>query len=361
MGEAWSWSDVGGRVRTARIAAGLSQGELAGRLDLDRTMIVKIESGDRRIDALELAKLAEVLGLPLGHFLSRAPAVLSHRAELSDDTTSVVARESYQLDAILEGWLRDIQQLMELGVLAVREQLSYREPVDSPEAARAAALWTRSRLGYQPVEPVGSLMDACERAGQFVSVVEAPGDGASLVDGAVAAAVISRHADPGRRRATAAHELGHMILGDEYSSDLGVNASREERESIIDNFAAELLLPLDAVKPECSNGRITRESLVKLAGTYRVSWTLAVSQAQYLAAVSSALRHRRPTKAELLDATGWAPQPDFESVRVPPSFAEAVMKAWRRSLITSTRAVELMRGHIALEDLPDREEPEPEP
>jgi Zn-dependent peptidase ImmA (M78 family) len=324
-------------------------------------MVVKIESGDRRIDALELAKLAEVLGLPLGHFLGTVPRVLSHRAELTEDTTSVLAQDSYKLDAILEAWLRDIRQLMELGVLAARKPLAYPEPVGGPEAARRAALWARKQLGYSGNQPIDSLMDCCERAGQFVSVVAAPGDGASLIDGEVAAAVISHHADPGRRRATAAHELGHLILGDEYSSDLGVNASREERESTIDSFAAELLLPLDALKAECSQGQITRESLIKLAGIYRVSWTLAVNQAQHLVVVSSAMRQRRPTRAELLDATGWAPQPDFESARVPPMFAEAVMEAWRRSLITSARAVELMRGQIALDDLPDREGLEPEP
>lgn len=324
-------------------------------------MVVKIESGDRRIDALELSKLADVLGLPLGHFLSTAPAVLSHRIELSDDTTSAVAGQSHRLDAVLAGWLRDIQQLMKLDVLAPARPLSYPESVIDHDQARQAARWTRARLGYQTSQPIDSLMDACERAGQFVAVVEAPGDGASLIEGSIAAAVVSRHADPGRRRATAAHELGHMILGDEYSSDLGVSASREQREVIIDSFAAELLLPADAVRGECVGGKLSRQSLVKLAGTYRVSWTLAVNQADRLTRVDSGLRHTRPTKAELLDAVGWAPQPDFESVRVPPAIAEAVMRAWRSSLITSARAVELMRGQIAPDDLPDREETEPEP
>jgi Zn-dependent peptidase ImmA (M78 family) len=86
-------------------------------------------------------------------------------------------------------------------------------------------------------------MDFCERAGQFVLVTEVPGDGASVVDGNIAAAVISLRGDHGRRRATAAHELGHLVVGDEYSSDLGVHASRDVREAVIDAFAAELLLP----------------------------------------------------------------------------------------------------------------------
>jgi len=39
------WADVGERLRAARLAAGLTQEELGGKSGLDRTMIVKIESG----------------------------------------------------------------------------------------------------------------------------------------------------------------------------------------------------------------------------------------------------------------------------------------------------------------------------
>ncbi|MGQ0838703.1 helix-turn-helix domain-containing protein [Actinokineospora sp.] len=39
------WVEVGERVRHARVAMGLSQEGLARAVDLDRTMIAKIESG----------------------------------------------------------------------------------------------------------------------------------------------------------------------------------------------------------------------------------------------------------------------------------------------------------------------------
>jgi len=71
-----------------------------------------------------------------------------------------------------------------------------------------------------------------------------------MVDSDVAVAVVSRRGDPGRRRATAAHELGHLVIGDEYSSDLGVHASRGDREALLDTFAAELLLPSQVLTDE---------------------------------------------------------------------------------------------------------------
>jgi hypothetical protein len=43
-------------------------------------MIVKIESGDRRIDAMELIRLSSVLQEPVDFLFRPTPVVLSHRA-----------------------------------------------------------------------------------------------------------------------------------------------------------------------------------------------------------------------------------------------------------------------------------------
>ncbi|NDU73860.1 helix-turn-helix domain-containing protein [Actinomadura sp. DSM 109109] len=360
MDGTWSWLDLGRRIREARIAAGLSQEALGHRLGLGRTIMVKIESGKREVDALELARLAETLQLPLTHFLNKPPAVLSRRAELSDDTTSEVASQSYHLEAALQAWLADITQLKELGVLEPPQHHSYPETVDDHDSARAAAAWVRRHLDLG-VEPIQSLMSVCERMGQLVAVVTTPGDGASLIDDEIAAAVVSVTGDPGRRRTTAAHELGHFILGDEYSSDLGVHTSRAHREKVINSFASELLLPLSAVRSSATNGSCSRKDLIRLAATYRTSWTLAVHQAVKAGAADWSLSRDRPTKAELLEAVGWAPQPDLESVRIPPMYAQAVLKAWRQALLTSARAEEMLRGELTAADLPEQEETDLEP
>ncbi|MGZ3140495.1 helix-turn-helix domain-containing protein [Lentzea chajnantorensis] len=342
---------MGERVRDARIGAGLSQAELGAALSLDRTMIAKIEAGTRKVDALELTRLAAALQVPLDHFLHSAPAVLSRRAELSEDTATDAGRQAHRLEARLESWVRDVQQLIGLGTLPPRNPYRFQGAVATEEDARRAALRLRERAGLV-LEPIPTLMDLCEQAGQFVLVTDLPGDGASvLVDDELAVAVVSRSGDPGRRRATAAHELGHMVLGDPYSNDIGVHASLREREAVVDAFAAELLLPSEVVAK--ANGR---QGLVELAARYRTSWSLATRQAQLVdsfdAAEARRWKHRTPTKAELMDAVGWAPQPDLDSVRVPRSYAKAVMAAWKRDLVTSSRAVELMHGQLVESDLP---------
>ncbi|MEU7888501.1 XRE family transcriptional regulator [Microbispora bryophytorum] len=360
MKEPEEWADIGERVRECRLAADMSQEQLAAALRLDRTMIAKIERGVRRVDALELAKLSSVLKVPLTYFLSSSPQVVSRRTELADDTLTDAARQSYHLEVALTTWLADIRQLIGMGKFHPQRIERYPDAIQDAPSARRAALWVREHLGLGP-GPIDSLMSVCERLGQLVAVVEVPGEGASLIDGDLAVAVVSRRGDPGRRRATAAHELGHLIVGDEYSTDIGVHVSRDDREAMIDAFAAELLLPAEAFRATSRpGGRMRREDLVILAARFRTSWSLTVRQAVEAGAVDGSaakeMRRKNPTRAELMEAVGWAPQPDLETIRVPPGYAHAVVECYKKSLITASRAVELMRGQIVAADLPQRDD-----
>lgn len=366
MNSGVGWADVGERMRVARLAAGFTQEELGAKAGLDRTMIVKIESGHRRIDAMELIRLSSALQVPVDFLLLSTPPVLSHRSSvMTEDADTEVGKESGRLDLALVAWLHDVQQLVELGVLQPGPLLKAETVVDSQSAARDLALWVREQLGVGS-EPIDSLVELCERAGQYVLVTDIPGEGSSLVDGDVAVAVVSLRGDPGRRRATSAHELGHLVIGNEYSSDLGVHASRAAREAMLDAFAAELLLPSGVLTEErCTSETISREQLIGLAARYRTSWSLAIRQATQAGILSGQVRYNwgrsAPTRSEFMEALGWAPQPDLEAVRVPPRYAHAVMEAWRRGAVTGTRAVELMHGQITAADLPADTEADVEP
>lgn len=88
------------RLREARESAGLSQEEVAQKLSLPRPAISQIENGHRRVEALELARLAKLYGKPLGHFAEDSAASVSPRvealhratAELSDRDRAEVLR-----------------------------------------------------------------------------------------------------------------------------------------------------------------------------------------------------------------------------------------------------------------------------
>ena len=148
MSDSVEWADVGECMRAARLAVGLTQEELGARAGLDRTMLVEIESGNRRIDAMELIRLSSALQVPVDLLLRSTPLVLSRRASVvTEDADTEVARESGRLDVALVGWLHEVQQIVELGVLRPGPLLRAEAPVDSQTAARELALRVRDQLG----------------------------------------------------------------------------------------------------------------------------------------------------------------------------------------------------------------------
>ena len=58
------------RLRQARRDAGLTQEEVARRLGKPQSFVSKCESGERRVDVIELSKFARLYGKDIGFFLS---------------------------------------------------------------------------------------------------------------------------------------------------------------------------------------------------------------------------------------------------------------------------------------------------
>jgi transcriptional regulator with XRE-family HTH domain len=58
-------------LREVRNDAGLRQADLAERLGQPQSFVSKYESGERRLDILELRQVCEILGIPLHDFIRR--------------------------------------------------------------------------------------------------------------------------------------------------------------------------------------------------------------------------------------------------------------------------------------------------
>jgi transcriptional regulator with XRE-family HTH domain len=63
---------LGTRLREAREYLELSQDEVARLLDVPRTAISLMEAGQRKVEAIELKKLAEIYQRPIGYFTGEA-------------------------------------------------------------------------------------------------------------------------------------------------------------------------------------------------------------------------------------------------------------------------------------------------
>ena len=100
------------RLRDAREYLGMSQDEVASVLKLSRPAITNIESGSRKVEAIELDQLAQLYGRPVTYFLSGEEADLT-----SSERVAFYART-------LKGYLKKISPrsfgLPNSYVLAVR-------------------------------------------------------------------------------------------------------------------------------------------------------------------------------------------------------------------------------------------------
>lgn len=352
-----SWSEIGDRVREARSAAGLTQAELGRRTRLDRTAVAKIEAGHRHISALELYRLSDELRLPLAHFVLRPPAaIVSRRTPLVDEPDAAV-RSAYYLDADLAAHSRDADWLVGEGYLRPDAAIAGGTAA-TPADARALARQARTVLGAAG-GPLGDMAAVCETFALYVLPVDRDAEGASLQSGRYGVAVIGAKREPGRRRWTAAHELGHHLLGDAYHSDVGVAASEREREAVVDAFAGELLLPDAVIEAEWSAGpEDPRIRLTRLAGRYRLSWSATVLAAARVGVLTGdqarGLRADTATRGDFQEVLGTEPAVDLRLGETGPAWQAAVLAAWRAAAITAPRTVELLHGRLGPDDLPRR-------
>jgi transcriptional regulator with XRE-family HTH domain len=58
-------------LRQIRLGAGLRQSDLAARLDQPQSFVSKYESGERRLDVIEVRQICEAVGISLSDFVDR--------------------------------------------------------------------------------------------------------------------------------------------------------------------------------------------------------------------------------------------------------------------------------------------------
>lgn len=233
------------------------------------------------------------------------------------------------LDPHIDAFARDIELLIELKALPPVESRKPRVP-DTLDEAEVLAADIRHELG-DPNGPMQNLPAATERLGLYVASVDL---GQHLPDGAYvalegAAATIVNGSHPAGRRFTLAHELGHHVMADEYSTDWSVDQTKEDRERRINAFAVHLLMPRQSVvETWAAYGGYAdpRDAMIRVAVKYRVSWTAACGHLQNLGVidddVENDLRRRPPTRSDLLER-GLFIVEELAPPSVSPTFAKA--------------------------------------
>jgi Zn-dependent peptidase ImmA (M78 family)/transcriptional regulator with XRE-family HTH domain len=346
-------ADLGRRIADARTEAALTQADLAARIGLERTALVRIESGDRKVSATELVVIAGALDRPVDWFFVESPAaVVSRRRD------PVVGGFSRALDRALELTARDVTFLESRHLLSSAERPPTREAPDSFENAEDLAHDIRVVAG-RPEGPLLDLQSVAESLGLLGFSLELgpdAGDAAYVEVGKFGVAVINGTMDPGRRRFSLAHELGHHLTGDAYEPSPRLGVSDTER--MLNAFAAYLLMPRASVLSVWDefSAQSARLAAIAVAVRFSVSWTAACNQLRNLDLIDSRERERLVAddlrRGELFEF-GERFTIELEPPSVPPAYARAVVSGYRRGQLTAAKTVELLYQSVGEADLPE--------
>ena len=359
MTEDWTWIDLGARVAEARQAAGLTQVQLAAEVGIDRTAVTKLESGKREVDSLELARIARAVGRPVAYFVAAEPAALISRREARGQ------RSDLHSDAVLEDFARDVQVLLDVKALDSPPGMPSLDEAAYADlaAAEATAAGARRSMGLGVEEPAVRLQELASSLGLLVYLAELGEqgmDGGYLRVGPIGVAVVNAAQEAGRRRFTIAHELGHHLIGDAYSTDWGTASG--EHEIAIDHFAASLLLPEPGVRADwvvhISQGT-EQQAALQIGIKYRASWSACLRRLLDLRLLDRhawrTLEARSPTKADYIQARAEVPT-ESARPRLPSAFTAGVLRAYKIHGISESRAIEMMREELQSAELPEKDE-----
>ena len=331
----------------------MTQAVCASRAEMTRTALAKIETGTRRVRALELARLADVLDARIEWFFDDAPAAVVSRRDATDGP-------SPEIDRCVERVAREVTFLRGInGLLDLPATPELRVPTNA-EDAETAGRQIRDLLGYDHQEPAIELARRGAEIGLLAFSLKLPSegaDGASILLDRGGVAVVNGTRAIGRRRLTLAHELGHYVFADEYSTDWRVgDASARRTELRIDRFARALLLPASALETDWHGRQDTRTAAVLIASKFRVDMaTLArrLAELEYASAAEVAeVRRTRTRRADIIELDLFVPQ-ELNPPELPAVYTKAVLAAYRAEEISAARALGLLLDTWEEADLPN--------
>lgn len=350
--------EIGARVAEARAERGVTQAQLAAAIGMDRTALAKIESGARRVAAVELVAIARELGRRVEWFVDEAPpALASYRG--AEPGMAV-----QDIDMELDSLVRDSEFVTAHAPDLVGGQPeAFPHPATAEEAEDLAAT-ARRLLGLQPGQPAHDISRLAAKVGLLVFSVEL-GEGADagtvlLARGGVALVNGSRQV--GRRRLAAAHELGHYLIADQFSLDWRVAAAESHGiEAKLDRFARALLLPGEELRERWARWQgvpdeTWRDTAVRAASHFGTDMATLARRLSELGLVdrsrADGIRRVQTKQADIVEKN-LVVRDDLEPVALPRPYEQAVLKLYRREVITADRALGLLRGTFAPDSLPD--------
>lgn len=281
------------RIKQAIEAADLTQREVAERVGMETTALSKALSGLRNFKPLELARIADVINVPVQDLLADEDA--------PQQPVLAAARTQAASSVAVESAKARVQVMLDLDRLLVEADIPNRLRLPHRELGRGAAHKQGSQLAQQLRDEVGlgdqdlpadfrELQELIEeKYGVDVAIEDLPKglDGLSVARGHFNLIMVSSAIAPTRQRFTLAHELGHLAAADTQNilideDILGVHTDAETRANA---FAAAFLIPPAPLRERLRQRRLNEAAVAELLAIYQVSLDVLAFRAHNVGAV----------------------------------------------------------------------------
>lgn len=324
------------RVRSLIAERGLTQGELAGAIGLDASKMSKSLSGARRFSSVEYALIAEHTGVTVDWLLNGVVDQVAVAARAESSTNAAVAaeraREVVELAEVAASLGRE---MVRTGVVVDLDSGTWRQQGERLAAAASAV------PGGADLAAADDLAVGIERVfGIDVGVLDLGPevDGLCAVQGETAVILAAPTPVAARQRFTLAHELGHVLAGDDQGLRIDVdvyNPGRDGSEQRANAFAAAFLMPADLLTNRIGGSAPSRELAAGLAVELGVSPSALAHRLETLGIVDGMtaarladMTHRQAQQMSGRSQDGASRIARATQVRVPGRLAAALYAAY---------------------------------
>ena len=332
--------NFGERLKSLRVALGLSLRELGKRINITAQTLSNYERGATMPPSPIVIALANELKVKTEYFfrpISVKITGLDFRKK-----NSFLVKEQNALMAGINDWLERYKQIEIMFPEETKDLLPKIKDVSSFKQIENAALELRSKwdLGKAPIESMTSLLEEKNIRVYFIEASDAFDACTFWADGRPC--IVARKDLPGDRlRFNLAHELGHLVIKTPEKGD------KRTREKPAMSFASTFLVPSEIVKRElgASRKKLSLKELHILKLKYGLSISAWVYRAKELGIITDSYARglfmylRKFGKTE-----PWADE--FPPESEPSKMKQLVLRAYVETMISESKAAALLNQSV---------------
>ncbi len=331
------------RLKQARLMRGFSLEKLAQELParISRQAINKYEKGQMKPDSSVLIALANALGMKLDYFF-RPFTVEVDKVEFrkkSGFTEKMANAVKERVREELERYL-EVEEITGAKVTFVLPRKEVRSSDDAKKFARE--IRQTLSLGRDGISNVIEVLE--DNGVKVIELSENEGfDGLSGYANEKIPIIVVNGAFPTeRKRFTALHELGHLLL------QTPPEVSKKEIESLCNAFASEMLLPADVLKSKLGQTRhdISLSELIDIQRQFGISVDDIMSSLQNLGVISDNRYSVYQKKKNRIDDFRGLVEKSRIEYEKSGRFARMVYRALADEVITVSKAAALLNTSV---------------